>query len=62
MSLGHATPVGASIDTNVAAGLLPIEFTRYGKSSYKISAGKLLAGEYAIGQAYGQTVFCFGVD
>jgi hypothetical protein len=62
LSSGHATPVGASVDTNLAASLLPLAFTRYGKSSYKISAGTLPSGEYAIGEAHGRTVFCFGVD
>jgi hypothetical protein len=63
MMTGHASVAGASIKTNLTQGAFPIVFTRYGKSSIKISAGSLPPGEYALGRAnYPQTVFCFGVD
>jgi hypothetical protein len=60
---GHASPGGASMNTNPVQGVLHVEFSRYGKSSLKISAGALAPGEYALSpHAYAQTIFCFGVD
>ncbi|HEV3334110.1 MAG TPA: hypothetical protein VG096_24155 [Bryobacteraceae bacterium] len=59
---GHASPIGASTTADPAQGVVPVEFSRYGKTSLKISAGRLPAGEYALGHPYSQTVFCFGVD
>jgi hypothetical protein len=59
---GHATPFGASATTTPAEGVLPVEFSRYGTSSLKMTAGPLAPGEYAVGHPYGPAVFCFGVD
>jgi hypothetical protein len=60
---GHASPGGASMNTNPVQGVLHVEFSRYGKSSLKITAGALAPGEYALSpHAYAQTIFCFGVD
>jgi len=60
---GHASPVEASINTNPVQGVLAVEFSHYGKSSLKISAGTLPPGEYALSpHAFAQTIFCFGVD
>jgi hypothetical protein len=58
----HVSPIGASVNTTNNVGLLPMAFSRYGASSYKVSAGALAPGEYAIGRANDRTVFCFGVD
>jgi hypothetical protein len=59
---GHATPFGASTKTDLAEGVLPITFTHYGASSLRVTTGPLPPGEYALSQAYAQTVFCFGTD
>ena len=59
---GHVSPVGSSISTNLIAGALPVEFTKYGEGSLKLTTGTLPPGEYAVGRAYGQAAFCFGVD
>ena len=59
---GHASPVGASMQTNLAQGVLPVEFSKYGNGSIKLHTGPLAPGEYAVSHTYGQTVFCFGVD
>ena len=60
--VGHFSPVGGSVSTNFAQGGLPVEFARYGSGSLKMTTGALTAGEYAVNKAYGQAVFCFGVD
>jgi hypothetical protein len=59
---GHASPVGMSTTTTPAYGMLPVEFSRYGNSSLKMTTGDLPPGEYAVGKPYGPAVFCFGVD
>jgi hypothetical protein len=59
---GHFSPVGGSVSTNFAQGGLPVEFARHGGGSLKMTTGALTAGEYAVSKAYGQAVFCFGVD
>ena len=59
---GHASPVGASTKTDLAEGVLPVTFARYGTSSIRMTTGSLAPGEYAISRPYAQTVFCFGVD
>jgi hypothetical protein len=59
---GHASPLGASTKTDLAEGVLPVTFARYGASSIRMTTGPLPPGEYAISQANAQTVFCFGVD
>ena len=59
---GHASPLGASTQTNLAQGVLPVEFAKYGDASIKLHTGPLPPGEYAVSRIYGQTVFCFGVD
>ena len=59
---GHASPLGASTNSPLAQGVLPVEFSRYGASSIKMTAPALQPGEYAVSRQYGQTVFCFGVD
>jgi len=43
--------------------VLPVDFSRYGNSSYKLAVGPLKPGEYALGRAtLPQRVFCFGID
>jgi hypothetical protein len=59
---GHVTPLGASTKTDLAEGVLPVTFNRYGASSIKMSTRPLTPGEYAVSRLYAQTVFCFGVD
>jgi len=59
---GHITPVGGSTKTDLAQGVLPVTFARYGTSSIRMTAGSLPPGEYAVSRLYAQTVFCFGVD
>jgi hypothetical protein len=41
---------------------LPVEFAKYGNSSFKMTTPALSPGEYALGRAYGPVMFCFGVD
>jgi hypothetical protein len=59
---GHVTPIGGSTKTDLAQGVLPVAFARYGTTSIKMATGSLPPGEYAVSQIYAQTVFCFGVD
>jgi hypothetical protein len=59
---GHVSPVGMSTNTNLAEGVLPVEFSRYGNSSLKMTVAELAPGEYAVGHVYGPAMFCFGVD
>jgi hypothetical protein len=59
---GHAQPFGGSATTTPAEGVLPVEISRYGGSSLKMTTGELAPGEYAVGHPYGPAVFCFGVD
>jgi hypothetical protein len=59
---GHASPFGASTKTDLAQGVLPVEFSRYGNASIKLITEVLPPGEYALSHVYAQTVFCFGVD
>ena len=60
---GHLSPVGGSTTVGFAGGVLPVNFSRYGSSSLKLSTtAELPSGEYALGRMYGPTVFCFGVD
>jgi hypothetical protein len=59
---GHVTPIGGSTNTDLAQGVLPVTFARYGAASIKMTTGPLPSGEYAVSQIYAQTVFCFGVD
>jgi hypothetical protein len=61
-STGHFSPLGGSVNTNLAQGSLPVTFTKYGASSIKVTAGALSAGEYALSRASALDVFCFGVD
>jgi len=61
-STGHFTPLGGHATTDLNAGQIPISFARYGTSSYRIAAANLAPGEYALSRAYGQDVYCFGVD
>jgi hypothetical protein len=58
----HATPFGATAKTELSEGVLPVTFAHYGSSSLKMNTAPLPPGEYAVSQAYGQTVFCFGID
>ena len=62
MMSGHAQPFGASATTTPAEGVLPVEISRYGSSSLKMTTGELARGEYAVGHPDGPAVFCFGVD
>jgi hypothetical protein len=41
---------------------LPLQFSRYGTSSYRISTSGLPPGEYALRRVNAESVFCFGVD
>lgn len=59
---GHFSPIGGSSSTNLTKGSVPVTFEKYGDSSLKLTVAGLPPGEYSLGQAYGQTVFCFGVD
>jgi hypothetical protein len=59
---GHFSPLGTSTTTTPAEGILPVEFSRYGSSSLKMTSGELAPGEYAVGPLHGPAVFCFGVD
>jgi hypothetical protein len=59
---GRVTPVGGSTKTDLAQGVLPVTFARYGTSSLKMSTAPLPPGEHAVSRLYAQTVFCFGVD
>ena len=56
-----ATPLGASLNTHPTEGVLPVEFSRYGPTSYKLKVS-LPPGEYAFSRAGARNVFCFGVD
>lgn len=62
MMSGHASPLGASTTTTPAEGMLPVDFSKYGTSSLKMTTTGLAPGEYAAGHPYGPAVFCFGVD
>lgn len=62
MASGHAQPFGGSATSTPAEGLLPVEFSRYGSSSLKMTTAELTPGEYAVGHPSGPAVFCFGVD
>ena len=54
---GHFSPLGASTQTNLAQGVLPVEFSKYGNGSIKLRTAPLPPGEYAVSRIYGQTVF-----
>lgn len=59
---GHLTPLGSSTHTTVARGVLPVGFSKYDNSSFKLRTGPLPPGEYAVSCVRRQTAFCFGVD
>jgi len=59
---GRFGPLGSSTQTTVAQGVLPVEFSKYGNNSFKLRAGPLPPGEYAVSCIRRQTAFCFGVD
>lgn len=61
-SSGHFSPLGGSVNTNLAQGSLPVTFAKYGTSSIKLTAGVLPPGEYALSRASALDLFCFGVD
>lgn len=42
--------------------LVAYTFSKYGKSSIKLTIAALPPGEYAVGRAHGRVLFCFGVD
>jgi hypothetical protein len=63
LTTGHAPSAGTSAKTELSQGVLSVDFTKYGESSYKLAVGPLKPGEYALGAAtLPQRVFCFGVD
>jgi len=62
MMSGHISPVGGSTTMTPAEGMVPVDFTKFGTSSLKMTAGGLAPGEYAVGHPYGPAVFCFVVD
>lgn len=48
---------------DTAERLIPIDFSRYGSSSYRaVPKEPIGPGEYAFWRADSQTVYCFGVD
>jgi hypothetical protein len=52
-----------SAKTNTADSVIPLDFSRYGTSSYKaVPRQTLVPGEYALFRPDNPTVFCFGVD
>jgi hypothetical protein len=59
---GKVTPLGATTTSDLAEGVLPVTFARYGTASLKITTTPLPPGEYALSRSYAQTAFCFGVD
>jgi hypothetical protein len=59
---GHFSPIGGAAKTNLSEGVLPVNFTRYGNGSIKLTSGPLPAGEYALSVLYSQTFYCFRVD
>jgi hypothetical protein len=61
MTTVHASVLGATANTDPQAAL-PVTFSKYGASSFKVAAGSLPPGEYALKSIYSQSVFCFGVD
>ncbi len=61
MMAGHASPVGATVNSD-PQGPLPLTFSKYGASSLKVTTAALPSGEYVLGRPYIQPVFCFGVD
>ncbi len=62
MSSGHFTPIGGSSKSSMTQGVLPVDFSRYGASSIKMTTSALQSGEYALSRISGRTVFCFGID
>ena len=63
MLLMTASPAGASAKNGLSEGIVHVDFSKYGASSYKLAVGPLNPGEYALGRAtLPQKVFCFGVD
>jgi hypothetical protein len=59
---GRFSPLGTSTTSTPAEGILPVESSRYGSSSLKMTTGELAPGEYAVGHPHGSAMFCFGVD
>ena len=59
---GRISPIGASAKTDLAQDVVPGDFSLYGQSSIRVSAGALSPGEYALSVAFAPVVFCFGVD
>jgi hypothetical protein len=57
--LGTASLFGAKAS---AGSLIPMEFSKYGEASVKLTIASLAPGEYAVGRQNGRVVFCFGVD
>lgn len=48
---------------NMSQRTIPLDFTRYGSSSYRaVPKEPLTPGEYAFWRPDGQVAFCFGVD
>jgi hypothetical protein len=54
--------LGASVKSSLAESALPVDFSKYGASSLKMTAPALPPGEYAVSSHHSETVFCFGVD
>jgi hypothetical protein len=59
--------IDASQTIDLTQYSLPVDFSRYGKESVKLTTQALTPGEYALRSEYAhgenaQTVFCFGVD
>jgi hypothetical protein len=58
---GRVSPLGWSAKMKTG-DTVPLEFSKYGNSSFRIITPQLAPGEYSIGRASGLVMFCFGVD
>lgn len=61
ITTAHGSILGATANGAPEAAL-PLTFSRYGSSSFKITPGALPPGEYALKSISSQAVFCFGID
>jgi hypothetical protein len=62
MSSAHFTPLGGSSRSSLEQSALPVDFSRYGVYSIRMTTSALAAGEYAVSRIHDHTVFCFGVE
>jgi hypothetical protein len=59
---GKMVPFSVNMNTSQTQGTLPVNFSRYGESSLRLSSESLPPGEYALVRLGGQSAFCFGID